>query len=142
MTSNRLSHMYVRMIENSHRCSFGDCSEKQNLSVLPIKKRHEILKRHKVFIPKQARMCVAHRANDDWTQRNEYVRNFTGRQLEEMAQLLDRNPIKKHSRPTVIATEKETGLSNEQFLQLFNSLPTLQQKAKTLRAQKKPSKFI
>lgn len=121
-------NMHVQLTENSRRCSYENCFETANLAVIPVNKRYQILKQFKLFIPKNARMCPFHKATEDWYQCSLSAHaNFTTIQLKEMSILLDRIPTKKISHSKVTANENETGLSNVQFLELFNSLPTFRE---------------
>lgn len=129
--------MYSRLVENAHRCSYENCFETNNLVVVPVKKRLEILKQFKLFISKNARMCSNHAEFGEWHQLTaNALTNFTKKQLEEMTTLLGRNTKIEPPGLKVITNERETGLSMAIFLVLFNSFPSLRREFRNVEKAK------
>lgn len=117
--------MYVRLPENVYRCCYLNCVEKENLAVIPKKRRYEVLQHFKLFIPKLSRMCPVHQVIENWDECIESSKTeFTPKQSQELLDLLIKKP-KENKKIFVTATQKDTSLTNDQFLNLFQSLTSL-----------------
>lgn len=116
--------MYVRLIENVRRFCYLNCFERKQLTAIPKKRRYEVLIHFNSFISKSTLMFPAHRANDDWNEIIKHAnKSFTSKQFQELTELLNRKP-EANVRLTVTATEKETSLTNEQFIHSPISKPS------------------
>lgn len=133
---------YIRLPESLCRCTFENCLVTNPLFGIPIKKRAEVLQRYRLFISKQIRVCAVHRINDDWNSCKDYaLKRFSTRQLKEMKELQEKYVKKTNGTLSsktvttieVMVTVEECGLSNSDFLELFEHLPTLET---TIKGQK------
>lgn len=118
---------FMRCAVNSSRCVFDRCNEKQGLVCVPKKKRYEVLKIHRIYIPKRSKICKKHLNNGTWHDFISLEFKYTRDYIEDMVDLLRES---LQNEPKEFPSEKfkeKTGLSLTQFDQLFNSLPTLHQ---------------
>lgn len=84
----------VRLPENTHRCSYGNCNETNNLVSVPIARRFEILRDETIFIPNYARVCAIHLENNNWNEcRGRARSDFTERQLATVTDLMNMRQI-------------------------------------------------
>lgn len=126
--------MNVKRFVSSHAyCIF--CTEKRNLKNIPMKERQRSLSSAKIYIPKDARVCPAHLAFNNWEQVSDQVvltNAFTAHQIEDMMELkLHQNHVDRESS---IDIHRYTGLTDDQFENLFSSIPSL---ITTLRSPEK-----
>lgn len=125
----------MRLAINSHRCCYGKCTNKNNLTTIPKSKRFDILHREKLFISKQSFVCPVHLNSNDWQEcRENGVTHFTEKQSNEMFELLNKKQSTKivslkSTIPPISAAD--TGISPDNFNELLNSLPSLHQNLKS-----------
>lgn len=119
----------MRCAVNPLRCVFGsEC--KQKLMTVPKEKRYEILKKNRIYIPKRAKICDYHHQNGDWENYVNLEFKYSRDQIEDMIDLLRKPMDKKNEQSCLFASknfEKNTGISMNQFNELFQNLPTLHQ---------------
>lgn len=117
----------MRCAVNPSRCVFDNCNRKQGLICIPEKKRYEVLKIHRIYIPKRSKICQNHLDNGTWHDFINLEFKYTKEYIEDMIDLL-RKPLEKEHEYMEFPKKSfkaKTGLSFNNFNQLFNSLPTL-----------------
>lgn len=117
----------MRCAVNASRCVFNDCYQKQGLVCVPQSKRYETLKLHRIYIPKRCVICQQHLLHGNWHQFISLEFKYTKEYIEDMIDLLRKPSAQQigHSEIPLENYKDDTGLSFEQFCELFDSLPTL-----------------
>lgn len=120
---------------NNSRCVFGSCDETSGLSTMADSMRYQILKQHRVFIPKQARTCDHHKLLDVWDETDIYDHNtnqFTRNHIEELIALVLNDDKVVPNEPAIENADikKTIGLTNVQFDLLYSMIPSLKQRYK------------
>lgn len=77
-----------RCSSNRLRCVYGVCIERTNLFALSKEKRFEIVKKHGIFVPKDARVCLNHIETGSWQDFVPEELNYTQNQMEDLIALL------------------------------------------------------
>lgn len=112
----------MRSPVNRQRCSFGICTETNNLIKIPKEKRENILRNQRVFISEQSRFCKNHCENGLWDDCALFCSNYSVNQIEEMVDLLRNGSKETYDEPRI---EINIGLTHESFDELFSLLPSL-----------------
>lgn len=115
----------MRCAVNSMRCVFNNCYQ-IGLVHVPKKKRYEVLKIHRIYIPKRSVICQQHLLDGNWHEFINLEFKYTKEYIEDMIDLL-RVPIEKDSGYLEYPKnfKDKTGLSFDQFNELLGTLPTL-----------------
>lgn len=124
---NHIELDIMRCAMNNKRCVFPGCNEKRNLIHVPKSKRFQILNTHRIYIPHKSVLCTQHLDCDCWNGCITFECKYTKEYIEEMVDLM-RTPPEKHENESLFSSKKiklNTGLSLQQFNELFNELPTL-----------------
>lgn len=84
----------MRCAVSASRCVFNDCAEKQGLVCVPKSKRYEILRIHKIYIPKRCVICQDHLREGNWNNFVSLEFKYTKEYIEDMIDLLSK-PLQK-----------------------------------------------
>lgn len=125
--SSMIELSLMRCAVNSRRCVFNDCFEKQGLKRIPTSQRCEVLRTHRIYIPKRSVICQQHLIDFNWHEFINLEFKYTREQIEDMIDLL-RKPVESELSALELSKDSfksETGLSIADFNELFANLPTL-----------------
>lgn len=118
----------MRCASNPLQCIFDECEQKRKLISISKEKRYEVLKNHRIYIPKRSKICRQHLDNGNWGNFVSLEFKFTRDYIEDMMDLLRETMNEKREIEHMVPTKKIKdyfGLSSTQFNELFDSLPTL-----------------
>lgn len=124
---------------STHKCVFRSCTVKRNLQNITPAVRFKILQNHRFYIPHGSRACEVHFKSKSWKNTNNFrsVNRFNARHIENMIDLLRSQNLLKDNvirESTSVDMKIATGLSREQFKELFRSIPSLAGKFKNKKS--------
>lgn len=123
------SSTYKRAAATTRHCVFPDCSNVERLLV-PRGLKEEVLNRLRIYIPPSARICNFHLYNDCWDQLQVNYSDFTGAQMDNLLDMLERTSLNRidfsnvHTIPSHLC-HYWLGLTATQFYDLLNNIPRL-----------------
>lgn len=123
-------HLSVqRALASRLRCAFGNCDKNKDLHSVSRTNRCQVLKKYRIFIPKNARTCLQHNSPDVWSEIDTNINHYTREQIEDLLELLLNESQPKPNEIMIRNdnTREMTGLEEAQFDYLYSILPSLVQ---------------
>ncbi|XP_045493201.1 uncharacterized protein LOC123692489 [Colias croceus] len=129
VTTKIISSMYRRAANTPGHCIFVGCFEPERL-LIPSTIKDLVLFNHKFYIPSGARICRHHLNHGSWDQLTSQLRDFTGRQFDNIMTMMQRAANHRFDFSNIALMPPHLfhywlGMNLEQFYELLNCIPNL-----------------
>ncbi|XP_072946923.1 uncharacterized protein [Epargyreus clarus] len=129
VTPKVTSSVYRRAANTSGHCIFVNCFEPERL-LIPSSLKELLLYKNKFYVPAGARVCQHHLDNGPWHELTSQLRDFTGRQFDNILNMMQR--ANSHTLDFSNISTMPThlcnywlGMNSGQFHELLNCVPNL-----------------
>lgn len=115
----------MRCPRSKSRCAHFSCQQHHGILKRPRRKtRCNVLKHHRLYLPKDSRVCERHQEPATWKNPTYTHFDYSAEQVEDLINLL-LNPSQGLDQKSDTEMKSSTGLTNEQFRTLLSNLPSL-----------------
>ncbi|XP_047025748.1 uncharacterized protein LOC124634289 [Helicoverpa zea] len=128
------SQKYKRVAAASRHCMFVGCDNDERLLV-PMTIKELLLLQYNIYIPLNARICHHHLYSNQWDELTTNLNDFTSFQVDDIFSILERASQRSLDFNNIAAMDAHLrhywlGLTEMQFNEILNSLPTLHNKVR------------